>query len=266
MTAQQDNGTQLRLHAALDGELDAAGMLAFENDMARDPKLAAEYKRFAALQGVMRENLPRHTASPQLRQRIAALAPPMQSAGRQSFHARSRRSWLAYAATALIAAGVGSAATVLTLDPLRPPNPDSEIVAAHMRGLLAATPVDVVSSDRHTVKPWFDQHLGVSPPVPNLSAQGYQLVGGRVDVSGEGPAPTLVYKAREHLVSVTAAARKTNSWRVLSTSAGGAYRRGGYTVTRWADDDFFYWAVSDIERTELEAFAAAFKNAQPPRQ
>ena len=78
------------------------------------------------------------------------------------------------------------------------------LVDDHRRALLAREAIDIASSDRHTVKPWFDARLAVSPPVVDLAAQGFALVGGRADVVEGLPAPTLVYRLREHLISLTA--------------------------------------------------------------
>ena len=254
MTALPDRDLPLRVGAALDGELDAAGMLAFERAMADDPQIVAEYFRIAALQSAVREKLPRHAAPPQLRQKIAAMAPTRA----HSTTPRQRQAWLAYAATALLAAGLGAGATWLALTPA-PPSIGAAVIAGHMRGLLAAAPYDVASSDKHTIKPWFDAHLGVSPPVPDLSAQGYQLLGGRVDIIAGAPAPTLVYKAREHLISVTAQSSAGNAAPQAATQSA-----GGYRAMAWRDGDFIFWAASDIEQPGLETFVAAFKKAQQP--
>ena len=254
MTARPVSDAQLRVGAALDGELDAAGMLALERAVADDPQIAAEYRRIAALQSAVREKLPRHAAPLRLRKTIAAMAPPRP----RVFSARPKTAWLAYAATALLAAGLSAGATWFTLTPT-PSSIGAAVIAGHMRGLLATAPYDVASSDRHTIKPWFDAHLGVSPPVPDLAAQGYELLGGRVDIIAGSPAPTLVYKAREHLISVTALASAANSRppAVLQSA-------GGHRAMAWRGGDFIFWAASDIEPPGLEAFIAAFKQTQQP--
>ena len=254
MTAPPDRDLQLRIGAALDGELDATGMLTFEREMANDPRLAAEYRRLAALQSAVREKLPRYAAPPQLRQKIAAMAPTRAL----SATPRQRQAWLAYAATALLAAGLSAGATWVALTPA-PPSVGSAVIAGHMRGLLAAAPYDVASSDKHTIKPWFDAHLGVSPPVPDLAAQGYELLGGRIDIIAGAPAPTLVYKARQHLISLTAQASAGNSGPQTALQSG-----GGYRAMAWRGGDFIFWAASDIEPPGLEAFIAAFKQTQQP--
>ena len=252
---------RLLMHAAIDGELDAASVVDLERQFAADPMLAAEYNNLVTLKTSMRDKLQAHRASDALRAKVAALAaspqgnviPLTRASAPNAFW--SSKAWLSYAATALIAAGLASSATFMTFGPGRPPVGD-QVVAAHMRGLIAATPVDVVSSDRHTVKPWFDTRLARSPQVVDLAAQGYELVGGRADVIAGAPAPTFVYRQRGHLISVTAiAADAKDSSPVSGTSIS------GYRAVAWREGDFTYWAASDIERADLDGFVAAFRKA-----
>lgn len=252
MSADSD----LLLHAALDGELDAAGTLAFEQAMARDPALAADYSRIATLQKAVRTQLPVQAAPIHLRQRIAAMAASQKVATRARAPILSRRTWLAHAATALLAAGLGAGATKLALAPVQS-SIGSALIGAHMRGLLATSPVDVLSSDRHTVKPWFDAHLGQSPPVPDLLAQGFELLGGRVDVVGGAAVPTLVYRRRGHVISVTAIPHL----RVAASPAAVA-PANGYRALAWADESFSFLAIADLELQDLDSFVQAFRKAQ----
>ena len=162
------------------------------------------------------------------------------------------------AASAAIAFAAGSIATLVGLGPgSREPVPEL-LVASHMRALMASQSVDVASSDRHTVKPWFNGKLPESPRVVDLASQGFPLVGGRIDVIGLTPVPTLVYRARLHVISVTALA--------LSRRASAApHPIDGYNVVEWTDGPLAYWAVSDLAAPELENFARAFRagDAEP---
>ena len=166
MTALKLDDQSLLIHAYLDGELDPANTLAFEHRLVAEPALAGELARFEALRRVLQERWPREAPSPGLRARIEAqigLAPrpvPM--------------SWRALAATAVLAAALGSGATWLAVHPA-PANGVAEVVAAnHMRALLAAQPTDVSSSDRHTVKPWFNSRIAQAPRVVDLSAKVFR--------------------------------------------------------------------------------------------
>jgi anti-sigma factor RsiW len=243
---------RLLLNAYIDGELDPAHVLEFERRLAEDRALADERARIEALRGAMRERLPRATASPELRRRIAALARPRPFA----INWGAGRGWGAMAASIVAAFVIGSAATYLAI---RGDRREPEfLVSSHMRGLMASQPVEVASTDRHTVKPWFNGKLPQSPRVIDLAAQGFPLMGGRIDVIGLTPAPTLVYRARQHVISLTALPS--------SLRARGPLRPiDGYNVVEWTDGALAYWAVSDLAAPELENFAKAFRagDAEP---
>jgi len=239
---------RLLLNAYIDGELDPAHVLEFERRLAEDRALADERGRIEALRGAIQDRLPRATASPALRRRVAALAPP------QPFAIKGPAGWAAMAASAAIAFAAGSIATFVAIGPGgREPTPEL-LVASHVRALMASQPVDVASSDRHTVKPWFNGKLPQSPRVVDLAAQGFPLVGGRIDVIGLTPGPTLVYRARLHVISVTSLPK--------SRRAGAPTRPiDGYNMVEWTDGPLAYWAVSDLAASELENFAKVFRAA-----
>jgi anti-sigma factor RsiW len=252
----------LLLNAYIDGELDPAHALEVERRLADDPELAAERARIEALRHVMAERLPRDEASPELRRRVAALVPPQPfAAGWRSgrglrWGADRGAKWGTMAASIALGLIVGSLGTYLATGPGGQAPAAQLVVANHLRSLMASEPVDVASSDRHTVKPWFNGKLPQSPRVVDLAAQDFALVGGRIDVIGLVPAPTLVYRRRLHLISLTA----------LPVAQGAAAPRraiDGYNVVEWSDADHVYWAVSDLARPELEEFAAAFRAGEP---
>jgi anti-sigma factor RsiW len=231
---------RLWLNAYIDGELDPAHALEFEQRLAADPALAAAHARIAALRGAIRERVPREQASPQLRRRVAALARPQPVPG-----------WRALAASVAVAFVAGSAATYVALGPGGQEPVAPLVVASHMRSLMASQPIDVASSDRHTVKPWFNGKLPASPRVVDLASQGFPLVGGRIDVIGLTPAPTLVYRHRLHVISLTALPAKLG--------AAPPHAIDGYNIVDWTDGGITYWAVSDLSAPELEDFARAFR-------
>ena len=115
----------------------------------------------------------------------------------------------------------------------------------------------VVSTDRHTVKPWFSGRIPEAPRVVDLAKEGFPLVGGRLDVVGLTPVPTLVYSYRNHLISLTAvpAASRANSAPILRTV-------DGYNVLCWTDDGVAYWALSDIGPMNLENFVQLFRTTR----
>ena len=249
----------LLVNAYLDGELDAAAILDVERRLSDDARLKAEYDRLFALRAVLASELSKETASEMLRNRIAAIAapPPAAQSAARVLDFRSRTfDWRQMAASILVAGVMASGATVLVLPPGQIDGDVGAIVVGHQRALLAATPVDVASSDRHTVKPWFDSKLALSPQVIDLAASGFPLAGGRVDVVAGKPVPTLVYRRREHLISLTAVPKWGGPDDGKPPSR---HSRDGYTVLAWRGQDFAYSAVSDLAPMELEAFVSQWR-------
>jgi anti-sigma factor RsiW len=138
-------------------------------------------------------------------------------------------------------------------DPVR-----DAVVAGHIRSLMASQPVDVVSSDRHTVKPWFSGRIPQAPRVVDLAKENFPLVGGRIDVVGRKPVPTLVYRSHAHFISVTAVPVES-----LADSSSVRHPADGYAIVRWMEKGVAYWAISDVGADELESFVRLFRAAAP---
>ena len=247
MTTATPEDPTLLVHAYLDGELDPAHALEIERRLASEPALAAERERVETLRRVIGERLPREAPPPGLVRRIEAAVGMRQ--------ASSHPSWRALAASMLLAAFVGGGASWFVLRP----GPDAVadvVVAGHMRALMSSQPTDVASSDRHTVKPWFNGRIPEAPRVVDLATEGFPLVGGRIDVIGRAPVPTLVYRHRQHLISLSA----VPDGQGLATPQG---QIAGYNVLSWIDNGIAYWAVSDLAASDLDKFATAFRAASP---
>ncbi|MCZ0735140.1 anti-sigma factor family protein [Phreatobacter sp. AB_2022a] len=248
---------RLLLHALVDGELDAATTLALERRLAGDPALAAEHVRIAAQQAAIR-SLPRPAVSDAFRTRVAALAGRPDAVVQRRLPHPAPFGWRAMAASILVTAVLASGLTQWAVTRDAPDGLVAAIASGHRRSLLAASPVDVASSDRHTVKPWLDARIGLSPAAPDLARDGFSLLGGRVEVIGDKPVPALVYRHREHLVTLVAAPQGNGT---ASMPAGTPRSTGGFSLIRWADGAFLYWAVSDTDRATLEDFVRRFRAA-----
>lgn len=248
MSAAEDR--ILQLQAALDGELDAAGMLAFERACAADPQLAAEFARFRAADAALRAAMPVEPARPRLRARVAALAGEPRRSWSDRFAATP---WRAMAASLLVGALAGAGALQLSAPPR---SENGALVSAFVRTQIGGQSVDVVSSDRHVVKPWLAGRAPLAVAALDLAASGFPLAGGRVEVIDGKVAPTLVYRRREHRIDVTELP--------LGRDASGQTRLtslDGYHVARWSDADRAYVAVTDLPAAELADFAALFRKA-----
>jgi anti-sigma factor RsiW len=156
---------------------------------------------------------------------------------------REKRQWLifapAFAMTLLLGAGLGLY--------LARPGDDAELVASHVRATLGNRLIDVASSDQHTVKPWLSARLPYSPPVADLSSEGYPLQGARLDYVGGKRVAVLVYQRRQHTIDVFV-------WPGEETT-GRAFARDGFNVEHFARGGMRYALVSDINRNELRDFA-----------
>src|SRR6202051_3557432 len=244
-----DDNSLLLVHAYLDGELDPANALEIAQRMGTDPALAAEGERVKALQQVIHERLPREVAPPGLRARIEA------SVGDHR-RVRERPSWRALAASIALTAMVASSSTWLLVGSQPEYTIADSLVSDHIRALMAPQPIDVVSSDRHTVKPWFNGRIPESPRVVDLAKEDFPLVGGRLDVVGRDPCPTLVYRHEKHLISLTEmpAGSRLDLGKTPRTI-------NGYNVMHWTENGVSYWAVSDLAASKLEDFAQLFSTA-----
>ncbi len=133
--------------------------------------------------------------------------------------------------------------------------PDSlpdQLVASHVRALKVGPLIEVASSDRHTVKPWFQGKLDYAPQVIDLDAAGFTLLGGRVDHVAGAPTAALAYKHHQHLMNVFV-------WTSHTEQAPQHLQRNGFNVLHWSDGAMQVWVVSDVEAADLDQFGAAWR-------
>lgn len=247
-TETPGHGSALLVHAYFDGELDTATALSVKQQIDAHPGMAAELANISALQIALRAKFPREPISANLRARIAAVI----GQGRR----HGRPTWTAMAASVVLAAALSSASTWIVLHAPQGDQTVTEIVDGHVRSLMSQKPTDVTSSERHTLKPWFNGRIPQAPRVLDLSAAGFPLIGARIDVIGAIPVPTLVYGRRLHVISLTAVPRSSNLPAAMTTRSV-----NGYNVVNFSTDQTTYWAASDLNARELEEFARLFASA-----
>lgn len=235
------------LHAYLDGELSVSESAEAERNIAANEELAAEAAAVRALKHALQTRLPPERLPPDFASRMA---------GRIGLRPRrSRPTWMLLAASVILAIGLSSAVTLFVLR-MGDDRIYAESVDSHLRALMAVRPVDVASSERHTVKPWFNGRSVHAPKVADLAGQGFPLLGGRIDVIRSVPVPALVYTRRLHTISVWAA----NDARAALLTKGTASVNGTNLVV-WRVADTTYWAASDLDAGELTKFTQAFAAA-----
>ena len=244
MTLSHDD--ELLLNAYLDGELNPLEARSFEARLASEPALAGEIEAYRLLRSALRSDLSEDVPSPGLKRCIMsspALRPP-----------RHIPAWGSLAASFLAGAVLAGSITLGALHRQAGDEIASEVVSAHIRGLMAPMPTDVPSSDHHTIKPWFNGKLAFAPVVPDLGTEGFPLVGARVDVVGLEPAATLVYSRGKHLISLTEIPAGKEA-----AAPPRSYEERGFLARTWTQGGVTYFAVSDIAVEELEAFVKLFR-------
>jgi len=132
-----------------------------------------------------------------------------------------------------------------------------EVVDSHVRSLLAGHLTDVMSTDQHTVKPWFNGHLDTAPPVKDFAGEGFPLIGGRLDYIDHRPVAAMVYRHGLHPINLFV-------WADPSAAAGqpGATSRQGYNIRHWVEGDLTYWLISDVEGDQLDKFEALLRKPE----
>jgi anti-sigma factor RsiW len=236
------------LHARLDNELDMAGSASIDLHLADCRACAAQY---AALQ-----NLHEEIAAADLAYAPGAALERNLAAQFLEDKKSPSRFWIWNWQNASVLAAAAIAVVVLMVSiPMLRIGSGTDAIAAemldnHLRALQPMHQVDVPSSDQHTVKPWFQGKIDFSPPVPDLSKDDFILIGGRLEVIHQQPAAAIVYRRRQHIVSL-----------YVSPSPGAdskteLHELDGYHLLHWMQNNMSYWAVSDVDTADLRRFAA----------
>src|SRR2546421_2357268 len=254
-------------------ELDPITSQKIEQHLRDCPKCDQAYKIHSSLIRVIGNATPYYKVPAELREQIQSslrdavgakdkggsgqpgqLSVPRPQGERRPVLSQVPWNWLALAATIML----GALITAVFLPRMRPPNADqflaTQLIASHVRSLMANHLMDVPSSDQHTVKPWLDAKLDFAAPVADLSSQGFPLIGGRLDYLNNHSVAALVYQKRKHFINLFIWPKATGA-----SEAPKSITRQGYRLLHWSDGDFTYWAVSDVNPSALQNFKQLFE-------
>lgn len=255
MTHEQANRL---LDAYADGELDLVNSLAVEGHLGICDECARALSNLGTLRGALSNHVPYYEAPADLEGRIRAALRDSSRAQTKRGFAVTNYTWAgaAIAAVLLITIVAGG---ILARAPKTGDLTAREVVDDHLRSLTANHLTDVLSSNQHTVKPWFDGRLNFTPPVEDLVTQGFPLIGGRLDYLDDRPVAAVVYRRREHIINLFIA--PTDNAAITQPSS---QVRDGYNIVHWTKGGMSYWAVSSVSGSELEKFAQLVSKESPP--
>src|SRR5690349_15730199 len=246
------------IDAFADGELPGEDAAAVRAHLAGCGDCASELASITATSRRIGETFVKHQAPDVLKARIrSALSQP------DAFE-REETATVAKNGTRRLAwggLGIAVASVLLTFAVVRQMTParslTDDVVTSHIRSLMPGHLTDVVSTNQHLVKPWFNGRVDVSPPVPNLDSLGFPLVGGRTDYVRGRAVPVVVYARRQHMINVYA-------WPVAAgaSSVPRLSVRNGYHFLEWRASGLEYWVVSDLNTAELQGFVSLFTAAR----
>jgi anti-sigma factor RsiW len=239
--------TRILIHGYVDGELDLVRSLEIEQHL-RDCAACSEANQgLQALRDALRTGPHYQRPSAHLKQRIRSAL--RQASGAK--HSRRTAPWRGLAMAASVAAAVlftwgivGFLSARFAGDRLM-----RDVFAAHARSVLAVHKVDVISSDRHEVKPWLNENLGFSPDVADHADPEFPLLGARRDYVDDQPVAALVYTHGKHLINVFVWPSAQESGAGLKTASS-----RGYHLYHWAKGGMDYWVVSDVSEEKLQQF------------
>ncbi|WP_431320332.1 anti-sigma factor family protein [Rhizobium sp. YTU87027] len=243
------------LHGFVDGELDSIHSAQFEAHLAGCASCSAALERVTAMREVIGEGGVKWRMPEEVRSRVLGSLSLENAANSEKLVAAEDgiwaqifpfiRQWSLVPSLAALAASV-----FLFVNLPRGVDIEDQIVASHVHSLLADHLADVQTSDRHTVKPWFNGKVDFSPPVVDLAVQGFPLIGGRVDYIGGRVVAALIYRLRGHVINLFI-------WPGALTTQGSAEREG-YNISEWSNGGLVFWAISDASAEDLAVFRKNF--------
>lgn len=249
------NQSKILIDAYIDNELDITNSLELERHIAKCQDCSSVYRNYLALRTVLNDESLYFSPPPDLRTKIAA---SIKSSQHKQLDLRGLIfGWKGAAAVFALATVVLIMFILLKSSPSSEEQISEQIIDNHMRSLLPDHLTDVQNSDQHTVKPWFNGKLDFSPPVEDLSSGGFTLAGGRLDYINGQPVAAIVYQRKAHIINLFFwfADNKENVNKKISVTRG-------YNLIHWTKGNKNYWAVSDLNLTELDDFVTRIQGTQ----
>jgi anti-sigma factor RsiW len=242
------NETQDLLPGYVDDELDVVSSRALTQHLQGCPACTQAYEAQRALRTALRTSTLYFTPPPSLHKQI-------RGAVRRASRTDARPVWWPWGGLSVAVAMALVVLVVWSGGPMHRRSPVDEhvlqdVIAGHVRSLMVNHLTDVLSADQHTVKPWFEGRIDFAPPVPDLTAQGFPLVGGRLDYLDNRPVAGLVYKRQQHVINLFIWPAPAGVTQPASTVT-----QHGYNLVQWTAAGMTYWAISTLNVQEMEAFA-----------
>jgi anti-sigma factor RsiW len=234
------------IHGYLDGELDLVRNLEIEQHLLSCSLCSRAVQNQKTLRSAMAAGPLYYRSPANLQDRLLAALRKENKSQRSAWF--KQRNWLGAGASLAAAALLAFILVPIFTQPSADDMLAQEAISAHVRSLMASHLTDVSSSDRHTVKPWFNGKLDFSPPVTDLTDHGFPLLGGRLEYLADRPVAALVYRHQQHLINLYV-------WPAKQDEAQKTKTRQGYNLIHWAKSGMTYWAVSDLNEAELQEFA-----------
>jgi anti-sigma factor RsiW len=253
--------SEVMLHALIDGELDAGHARDVEAHVAACAGCGEKFAAFRTMHDVMSSAPLKETAPAHLRNRIEALmaTPASRVVSIRQFMQPTRRSFFGgFAIGSALSAAVAASLVLTVIRGDQEQAVADEVVSAHIRSLQVGHLMDGATSDQHTVKPWFNGRVDVAPPVIDLTAESFTLLGGRLDYIDSEPIAAVIYQRRKHVINLFVAQHLgTRHTRAVTESIQ------GYNVRHWSQNGLDFWAVSDLAGDELDEFVQKISRAVP---
>jgi anti-sigma factor RsiW len=248
--------SEVLLHALIDGELDAGHAREVEAHIAGCAACAEKLNSFRAMRQAMSAAALKESAPPHLRSRIEQSIPPAKPVStpaavpaRSVFRPTRRWFFGGFALGAGLSAAMAAGVVLTVVANNQGQEIADDLLSAHLRSLQANHLLDVATSDQHTVKPWFNGRVDVAPPVVDLTADGFTLLGGRLDYLEGEPVAAIVYQRRKHVINLFIARHSA-----VKSAGTPSESVQGYNIRHWSQNGLDLWAVSDLAGGELDEF------------